>query len=455
MYVRRPVALVVFALLMAACGGDSGSTTSTVASTSTTTAAEATTSEATTTTTTPLTGTVQDVVGRALEDPLLGTGFHEMEWEGSFARSVESIDGSSGDVNRLAVAPLVPAPRVEGLPAGALLLEVWIEAYDGDVEPRGVAVFVLGEDGWEARGTVTAADVFAFVETTTDYEARRISGPAELEFDVTSWGEPEHGFRADVRVLEGASVGYEGEVECLIGNIALDCVLLSDDGVLRPGDEGEAVEALQEDLATLGYFTDDIDGTYSAATRVAVRALQQDHRLTRDGIAGPNTLTMIEGLIDGTLDIVMAGPSGVGDILFGTESGQAYADLIVIFDAPTSTDDWHVDACDGHDWFRAHWDGFTAIFTDRDGSRQFDGWHVSDISDVPDWLYFEYGLRPTTTWTYLQSIGAEWEPAYGGVWYQNEIGYNNGRFVAPVSDPPAGDARLLSFGTGTGAFVSC
>ena len=80
------------------------------------------------------------------------------------------------------------------------------------------------------------------------------------------------------------------------------------------------------------------------------------------------------------------------------------------------------------------------------------------MTDVPSWLYFKYGLGPNTTWSYLKSIGAGWEPAYGGVWHQYDIGYNNGRFFPPAPtfpDPPANSTKLKSFGTGTGAFVSC
>lgn len=82
---------------------------------------------------------------------------------------------------------------------------------------------------------------------------------------------------------------------------------------------------------------------------------------------------------------------------------------------------------------------------------------MDDVADLPIWLYFEYGLGPNTTWSYLKSIGAGWEPAYGGVWYQNDIGYNNGRLSPNPTYPndPANSAKLTSFGTGTGAFVSC
>ena len=80
---------------------------------------------------------------------------------------------------------------------------------------------------------------------------------------------------------------------------------------------------------------------------------------------------------------------------------------------------------------------------------------MSDVTDVPSWLYFKYGIGPDTDWIYLESIGAVWDPAYGGVWYQATIGYGNGRFLPPVADPPVASTKLMSFGTGTGSFISC
>lgn len=58
--------------------------------------------------------------------------------------------------------------------------------------------------------------------------------------------------------------------------------------VLRRGSRGQAVLALQHDLAALGYRLD-ADGAYGPGTAEAVRRFQEDHRLPADGIAGPQT----------------------------------------------------------------------------------------------------------------------------------------------------------------------
>lgn len=75
---------------------------------------------------------------------------------------------------------------------------------------------------------------------------------------------------------------------------------------LRPGDDGEAVEQLQRDLAAAGYWLGEPDGTYGHLTSQAVMALQKSAGLARDGIAGPKTL---DALAVGTLPPLPAGPA--------------------------------------------------------------------------------------------------------------------------------------------------
>jgi hypothetical protein len=62
--------------------------------------------------------------------------------------------------------------------------------------------------------------------------------------------------------------------------------------VLRRGSRGEAVLALQRDLAALGYKLD-ADGAYGPGTAEAVKRFQAEHGLEADGIAGPRTLKAI------------------------------------------------------------------------------------------------------------------------------------------------------------------
>jgi hypothetical protein len=59
--------------------------------------------------------------------------------------------------------------------------------------------------------------------------------------------------------------------------------------VLRPGDKGPAVLALQRSLSDLGYWLGTPDGSFGGLTLQAVYALQGAAGLGRDGVVGPAT----------------------------------------------------------------------------------------------------------------------------------------------------------------------
>jgi hypothetical protein len=59
--------------------------------------------------------------------------------------------------------------------------------------------------------------------------------------------------------------------------------------MLRPGDEGPEVQALQERLSELGYWLGTPDGKFGSLTSQAVLALQGAAGLGRDGVVGPAT----------------------------------------------------------------------------------------------------------------------------------------------------------------------
>lgn len=70
--------------------------------------------------------------------------------------------------------------------------------------------------------------------------------------------------------------------------------------ILRHGDTGPAVEALQRKLIRAGVYTPAggqlrPDGIYGETTEAVVRAYQLAHDLVGDGIAGPRTLAMLDG----------------------------------------------------------------------------------------------------------------------------------------------------------------
>ena len=68
-----------------------------------------------------------------------------------------------------------------------------------------------------------------------------------------------------------------------------------DQPTLQQGDTGDAVARLQEDLATVGYFMDAVDGVFGDATVAAVMQFQADNGLTADGVVGPDAWFALEG----------------------------------------------------------------------------------------------------------------------------------------------------------------
>ena len=64
-------------------------------------------------------------------------------------------------------------------------------------------------------------------------------------------------------------------------------------GTLQTGSMGDEVYRLQERLYDLGYYYGTIDGIYSDAVAMAVRAFQSANNLTADGKAGANTQTKL------------------------------------------------------------------------------------------------------------------------------------------------------------------
>ena len=456
---RRVAFLLALLLVAGACGGADTPLITTTSLGGTTAATGGGT------TTTVDTGPLGDLVGAAVEDPFYGSGYHAMEYGDAthtFLLSVDSLTGSDSTVDRLGIALLDPAPVTTGTGTNQYLVAVWVDNTAEEIPPSGVALYTLGPEGWDSYVNVDARAVLGFLETTTDYDARRPVGPPAPAIELTTfdWTGSAH-FIADVSVFDLGDVtvtdpAYAGRVECDLADI-LECVLLSDDGVLRPGDTGEAVEQMQDLLIALGYLSAPSDGVYDEETEDGVRAFQRDYRLTRDGKAGPQTLELLDAVTSGESDIVMASKFGVGTVLFNTEWSSAFDALQEIFGAPDADTGWYEDGCDGHQWRKADWDGFTAIFTDRGGSKRFDGWYLRDLNDIPAFLYFAGGFRPGSTWAYTQALGAEWDPTYGGFFTLDEFGYNNGDFVMPPpypEDPPDG-AVVESFGTGTGAFVTC
>lgn len=69
---------------------------------------------------------------------------------------------------------------------------------------------------------------------------------------------------------------------------------------LKRNSKGDEVLQLQSDLIKLGYILS-ADGVFGFATESILKQFQSDHKLSADGIAGVNTLTVIHDLLRSSL----------------------------------------------------------------------------------------------------------------------------------------------------------
>ena len=63
--------------------------------------------------------------------------------------------------------------------------------------------------------------------------------------------------------------------------------------VLRTGSRGDEVKTLQSRLQELGYYADEIDGQFGAATKSAVIEFQKTNGLDADGMVGTETKALL------------------------------------------------------------------------------------------------------------------------------------------------------------------
>lgn len=154
--------------------------------------------------------------------------------------------------------------------------------------------------------------------------------------------------------------------------------------VLEEGDQGEAVLALQQQLAELGYWVGPADGHYGHLTEQAVLALQGWEGLTRDGVVGPRTRAALESASRPV-------PESGGD---GIEIHLAQQVLLVVRDGRTQVA-LHTSTGSGETYTRD--DGSTALADTPTGTWEIawrvDGWRESDLGRLYRPVYFhEDGL---------------------------------------------------------------
>jgi len=69
-------------------------------------------------------------------------------------------------------------------------------------------------------------------------------------------------------------------------------------GILSKGQVSNDVKSLQNDLKTLGYLAGIADGAFGVGTESAVKAFQQKHNLSVDGLVGSNTRAQIAAAVN-------------------------------------------------------------------------------------------------------------------------------------------------------------
>jgi peptidoglycan hydrolase-like protein with peptidoglycan-binding domain len=84
---------------------------------------------------------------------------------------------------------------------------------------------------------------------------------------------------------------------------------------LDPGDSGEDVRQVEQNLAALGYTGPTVDTTYTAATATAVRRWQSDHSLTQTGVFDPAAVVLAPAAVRvASLDVQLGDPAN-GQVL--------------------------------------------------------------------------------------------------------------------------------------------
>ena len=171
--------------------------------------------------------------------------------------------------------------------------------------------------------------------------------------------------------------------------------------ILKKGMEGDEVAVLQSNLKELGYFDTEVTGYFGEITEQAVKRLQEDHGLYRDGIAGRKTFTLINSLLFGVeADVSVAARS--------TERNKSYM---------------------------THWNEVSGIFTRGTTAR---------VIDIKTGLSFNvkrtYGDTHSDTETLTLEDTEIMKRVYGGNWSWEKraiiVEVNNLKFAASMNGMP-------------------
>lgn len=119
----------------------------------------------------------------------------------------------------------------------------------------------------------------------------------------------------------------------LVGGISLILCLsaaasgLADYATLEYRDQGSEVLKMQQALNTLGYQTNGLDSKFGPSTEKAVRQFQRDHKLSVDGRAGNQTLTLLYRLAetDTAANTTVNQSATSGKLMYGNRGSDVQA----------------------------------------------------------------------------------------------------------------------------------
>lgn len=145
---------------------------------------------------------------------------------------------------------------------------VWMQkammvAADGDFGPKTLAAAKSANVSWAIR--------------------RMVRFRLDFLQSLSTWRTFGRGWQSRVDGVERSALAMaDGGLNAHSGAV------VADEPILRQGDRGEAVRALQAALARYGMHIE-ADGDFGPKTHIAVKLFQQDNGLAVDGVAGPQT----------------------------------------------------------------------------------------------------------------------------------------------------------------------
>lgn len=190
-----------------------------------------------------------------------------------------TVDGSYGDATTQAVKAF---QRRQGLtPVDGVAGEKTLTALYSSTALNKYATLRPGDSGTEVR-TLQA----------TLYELGYYDGSIDgIYGDTTKDSVRAFQIRNKVTPVDGIA-GTKTQQRLYSSDAIADAAAITEYKTLRPGDKGDPVVQMQDNLQQLGYLAT-VTGVYDNATTAAVRAFQSRNGLSVDGNAGQNTLSKL------------------------------------------------------------------------------------------------------------------------------------------------------------------